>query len=243
MLVTPGSARTFRAALQTFADRSALPDAARAERLREALGRRARVLGRLQDPLPGGLPRPRGRQRARRRRAHGLLRLDPDRRGRPGGRGDPGGRGVRGGVPRVGHGPLHAPCAQALPRGQRRRRGHGRQADRGRRRGRLHRIAGRGEHGACVRLEPRRQQRDLRDGGGRLEPASRHRQRLDQRLPGLVAERRGDRLHLVSSPESAPALPLDARARQAGAAAAPARRAARRSTGACSRRAGIGWRS
>jgi TolB protein len=39
VVVTPGSARTFRAALQTFADRSALPDAARAERLREALGR------------------------------------------------------------------------------------------------------------------------------------------------------------------------------------------------------------
>jgi TolB protein len=38
VVVTPGSARTFRAALQTFADRSVLPDAARAERLREALG-------------------------------------------------------------------------------------------------------------------------------------------------------------------------------------------------------------
>ncbi|MBW1685807.1 MAG: PD40 domain-containing protein [Deltaproteobacteria bacterium] len=38
VLVTPGSARNFRVALQPFVDRSALPDDARVQRLREALG-------------------------------------------------------------------------------------------------------------------------------------------------------------------------------------------------------------
>ena len=38
VVVTPGSARTFRAALQTFADRSTVPDPARAQRIREDLG-------------------------------------------------------------------------------------------------------------------------------------------------------------------------------------------------------------
>ncbi|MDJ0849796.1 MAG: hypothetical protein QNK04_15610 [Myxococcota bacterium] len=38
VVVTPGSARTFRAALQTFVDRSTVPDPARVKRIREDLG-------------------------------------------------------------------------------------------------------------------------------------------------------------------------------------------------------------
>ncbi len=38
VVVTPGSAQTFRAAIQTFADRSAVPDPARTQRIREDLG-------------------------------------------------------------------------------------------------------------------------------------------------------------------------------------------------------------
>jgi TolB protein len=38
VVVTPGAARSFKVALQSFGDRSAVPDPSRAERLREALG-------------------------------------------------------------------------------------------------------------------------------------------------------------------------------------------------------------
>ena len=86
-------------------------------------------------------------------------------------------------------------CASATAAGHRGSRA--RRAPRRRRRGRgLPRRARRLEHRDRLRLESHRQQGDLRDGGGRQQPARRHRESLDQQLSGLVPD--GDAIAYTS---------------------------------------------